>query len=55
MKKLLFITYVLISMNMYAQKTREIKNNEIKVLFLSSLDFKQAKATQITDFFAQRG
>ena len=37
-------------MNMYAQKTREIKNNEIKVLFLSSLDFKQAKATQITDF-----
>ena len=35
---------------MYAQKTREIKNNEIKVLFLSSLDFKQAKATQITDF-----
>ena len=37
-------------MNMYAQKTREIKNDEIKVLFLSSLDFKQAKATQITDF-----
>ena len=37
-------------MNMYAQKAREIKNNEIKVLFLSSLDFKQAKATQITDF-----
>jgi len=37
-------------MNMYAQKTREIKNNEIKVLFLSSIDFKQAKATQITDF-----
>jgi hypothetical protein len=35
---------------MYAQKTREIKNDEIKVLFLSSLDFKQAKATQITDF-----